>query len=168
MRGATDAKKLGDDEIYISTHAPLAGRDRPAFSVETAGKYFNPRAPCGARRRGLLISLLSYQISTHAPLAGRDGGRSAGACAVVISTHAPLAGRDAHRPRGDRRSEISTHAPLAGRDPTISATASSSSDFNPRAPCGARQLGLLAGIKIKDFNPRAPCGARPRAPWQPR
>ena len=38
-------------EEIISTHAPLAGRD-PAPSVTGAINilYFNPRAPCGARR----------------------------------------------------------------------------------------------------------------------
>ena len=33
---------------------------------------FNPRAPCGARRRAEDLSVDLDAISTHAPLAGRD------------------------------------------------------------------------------------------------
>ena len=33
-------------------------------------------------------------------------------------------------------------------------------DFNPRAPCGARQQERFELYLIRDFNPRAPCGAR--------
>ena len=35
----------------ISTHAPLAGRDNAHKGCRADQKYFNPRAPCGARRR---------------------------------------------------------------------------------------------------------------------
>ena len=34
---------------------------------------------------------------------------------------------------------ISTHAPLAGRDPLSAVFGVVGRDFNPRAPCGARQ-----------------------------
>ena len=80
-------------------------------------KDFNPRAPCGARRRPLSYCFMLSGISTHAPLAGRDViiafyfgtqsqfqptrplrgatvGRTAMHCVGSISTHAPLAGRD--------------------------------------------------------------------------
>ena len=35
----------------ISTHAPLAGRDAMAQEVNAINENFNPRAPCGARRK---------------------------------------------------------------------------------------------------------------------
>ena len=35
------------------------------------------------------------------------------------------------------------------------------SDFNPRAPYGARPWPALRGSALTNFNPRAPCGARP-------
>ena len=57
---------------YISTHAPLAGRD-----VVVAG-----------------IKIFRKDISTHAPLAGRDVHRVVVFPVRSISTHAPLAGRD--------------------------------------------------------------------------
>ena len=82
--------------LSISTHAPLAGRDRvnafifrhilefqptrplrgATFSIATVRQQpfdFNPRAPCGARPCQC-VHLPAYpRISTHAPLAGRDG-----------------------------------------------------------------------------------------------
>ena len=79
---------------------------------------------------------------------------------------------------------ISTHAPLAGRDLTSASTNRVQlTDFNPRAPCGARPpapegpaqnitISTHAPLAGRDFwlrcyaagrlhfNPRAPCGAR--------
>ena len=79
--------------------------------------------------------------------------------------------------------EISTHAPLAGRDQRIIQYTTHYYNFNPRAPCGARQTQrttisfawqfqptrplrgatnnapCITGFGL-NFNPRAPCGAR--------
>ena len=54
--------------------------------------------------------------------------------------------------------EISTHAPLAGRDlGVISASVDEMNNFNPRAPCGARQLGTEYRNKgQKKFQPTRP------------
>ena len=50
MRGAT-WKRTGVDYSYdISIHAPHAGRDKIRWSSRKPRLYFNPRAPCGARR----------------------------------------------------------------------------------------------------------------------
>ena len=123
----------------ISTHAPLAGRDRD-----------------------ILVAPQRGQISTHAPLAGRDGCCGVGDRRRRISTHAPLAGRDRPAPalgvraflfqptrplRGATEAAkqllaldlISTHAPLAGRDVKLGFLRARQRDFNPRAPCGARR-----------------------------
>ena len=56
----------------ISTHAPLAGRDSQQAKVGDKPKYFNPRAPCGARHSRAMSARGAELISTHAPLAGRD------------------------------------------------------------------------------------------------
>ena len=169
---------------------------------------FNPRAPCGARRMHSLDRHRRCSISTHAPLAGRDltamyiRRREAG-----ISTHAPLAGRDhffschasatvrfqptrplrgatvsqAVRPENDCKFQPTR--PLRGATGPGYTINPSPTDFNPRAPCGARPPARylttrrevisthapLAGrdvsarryrANVKHFNPRAPCGAR--------
>ncbi len=59
--------------VHISTHAPLAGRDRRPDRPSCGPCHFNPRAPCGARLLVQLQRSTIYKISTHAPLAGRDG-----------------------------------------------------------------------------------------------
>ena len=43
-----DAKAVSEK---ISTHAPLAGRDRAQSHPRPRRRYFNPRAPCGARQQ---------------------------------------------------------------------------------------------------------------------
>ena len=95
LRGATSSSALKSSSFHISTHAPLAGRDRHQNRKGQKLIYFNPRAPCGARRGHSVLVAGSGFISTHAPLAGRDIMDWFGDTFFIISTHAPLAGRDA-------------------------------------------------------------------------
>ena len=77
---------------------------------------FNPRAPCGARRRGQTVGLLQ-RISTHAPLAGRDGKIfSTDRTEQAFQPTRPLRGATASAAGHDAADDISIHAPLAGRD----------------------------------------------------
>ena len=48
-----------------------------------------------------------------------------------------------------------------GRDYIVSSLTLTSSNFNPRAPCGARRQSDRGSGWWRHFNPRAPCGARP-------
>ena len=50
LRGATVDEDFETERRDISTHAPLAGRDPNAITPFATRFYFNPRAPCGARR----------------------------------------------------------------------------------------------------------------------
>ena len=161
MRGATGIGYELEAEYWISTHAPLAGRDSGAYTGSCTILYFNPRAPCGARqsKRGERKTLII--ISTHAPLAGRDYGDST---TIYI-------GRN-----------FNPRAPCGAR-PLRIYKCREQRDFNPRAPCGARRLTASAAFRWclfqptrplrgatrargrvstddDDFNPRAPCGAR--------
>ena len=124
----------------ISTHAPLAGRD-DSFSAPFGDNYnFNPRAPCGARLAGLVHRLSTFNISTHAPLAGRDVCR----CRWCW-------GRKRFQPT----------RPLRGATRSSPILTALFTNFNPRAPCGARQWATACGSPFPiHFNPRAPCGAR--------
>ena len=56
----------------ISTHTPLAGRDRCVYSYSATDCYFYSHAPCGTWHRSLLRPTTHPVISTHTPLAGRD------------------------------------------------------------------------------------------------
>ena len=80
--------------MNISTHAPLAGRDKFSVALLPTARNFNPRAPCGARPKEAKDLFEEVKISTHAPLAGRDSDGVTVYTVQYISTHAPLAGRD--------------------------------------------------------------------------
>ena len=125
-------------------------------------RYFNPRAPCGARPPWMVIlpSLSVFQSTrpmrgaTHALIAILDSniyfnprapcGARPGTMAVkhgkrlFQSTH-PSRGATADKVTERLRHEISIHAPHAGRDTRWSSVGSARADFNPRAPCGARR-----------------------------
>ena len=78
----------------ISIHAPHAGRDEKVTSICVNFDYFNPRAPCGARRHHEGVQERDRNISIHAPHAGRDQAAANGEHRPAISIHAPHAGRD--------------------------------------------------------------------------
>ena len=105
-------------ELKISIHAPHTGRDqgrsrwrpcsrrfqstRPirgatliADSLYVSYKYFNPRAPYGARPECIRLQSLYARISIHAPHTGRDFGLAYNEkVRKEISIHAPHTGRD--------------------------------------------------------------------------
>ena len=82
----------------ISTHAPLAGRDAPSVTGAIKILYFNPRAPCGARRlRRTKPTSENRNFNPRAPCGARHNRTCAPSQCVRISTHAPLAGRDSKR-----------------------------------------------------------------------
>ena len=103
--------------------------------------YFNPRAPCGARRKALRAEHGKRAISTHAPLAGRDVKQKAnGELIILFQPTRPLRGATLFQCGLASGVLISTHAPLAGRDvPGAAGDGAAILYFNPRAPCGARQ-----------------------------
>ena len=129
---------------FISTHAPLAGRDEIQTDVLRRTTYFNPRAPCGARRGGVQQSADHKSISTHAPLAGRDEAFNTGAKSIEqFQPTRPLRGAT------DRlmpvllamAAKFQPTRPLRGATGKRHHDMRSISDFNPRAPCGARPTG---------------------------
>ena len=126
--------------FFISTHAPLAGRDLFHSRCFQMLPDFNPRAPCGARRR-----LTPYR-----------------SCIAMISTHAPLAGRDYKSAfQTYNRTCISTHAPLAGRDLLLLSNPRRILLFQPTRPLRGATVGQGGILSLSPyFNPRAPCGAR--------
>ena len=164
LRGATQCREDHVHDPAISIHAPLAGRDsrqaaralayrlfqstRPlrgatliSAAPDAPRKYFNPRAPCGARRDVVIRKDPAVSISIHAPLAGRDrrphasrrNGRQfqstrplrGATSARAAPTYHPDRAFQSTRPLRGATQEmypsfdlqtISIHAPLAGRD----------------------------------------------------
>ena len=126
-------------ELVFQPTRPLRGATAVNRCRRRAYQNFNPRAPCGARRRWKDRKLRRADISTHAPLAGRDGGGKTSSCGELI---------------------FQPTRPLRGATTVQVDTMDMQQDFNPRAPCGARQQERFELYLIRDFNPRAPCGAR--------
>ena len=78
----------------ISTHAPLAGRDKKVGATAPTITYFNPRAPCGARRNHSFMTSAYALFQPTRPLRGATVTVVRPCFLITISTHAPLAGRD--------------------------------------------------------------------------
>ena len=138
LRGATLKSAVWDKDQAISIHAPLAGRDGYRGLSVRRLQYFNPRAPCGARR---IVYCVQLEISP-------------------FQSTRPLRGATPSAPRVLFFRRISIHAPLAGRDALTTGASCAAMNFNPRAPCGARRGLHGFGLLCSHFNPRAPCGAR--------
>ena len=162
LRGATESvPALATSDFLISTHAPLAGRDRGKGCTLLDSENFNPRAPCGARLQ-LKPQLFDFlDFNPRAPCGARRFSNDGFTIKICISTHAPLAGRD----RRDLIFCIIPFAfqptrPLRGATVQYNKYVVTDTDFNPRAPCGARPCYFLLTEGIPYFNPRAPCGAR--------
>ena len=146
---------------HFNPRAPCGARRTHIAALQQEIEFQSTRPVRGAT----IFDQLSPQaqnISIHAPRAGRDAGHQDPGLRDGISIHAPRAGRDPHscrhtfatlifqstRPvRGatgvlglahPRGAGISIHAPRAGRDRRSSMISRRRTNFNPRAPCGAR------------------------------
>ena len=125
----------------ISIHAPRVGSDRRGRGTRCRCSDFNPRSPCGERRRRHHPGRVRGKISIHAPRVGSDLVASRDRPPhPIISIHAPRVGSD----RADRGAIAPRHY------------------FNPRSPCGERQQSQIPQARPPlHFNPRSPCGERP-------
>ena len=165
----------------ISIHAPRMGRDLCILSERRSQKYFNPRAPYGARLASLPYPLkgssfqstrpvwgatsvcLSVAISIHAPRMGRDSRSSA----AIIRPHdfnprAPYGARRTHARADGGDAAISIHAPRMGRDAEYGRVKFLAEHFNPRAPYGARRGGTPVLTTQSEFQSTRPVwGATP-------
>ena len=183
MRGATLVDARDDVLALISTRAPLAGSDTPSSTASRSRFDFNPRSPCGERRRppwfrrptvcyfnprspcgerrllGGLV-LLDYVFQSALPLRGAtsDGSRNT-APHRDFNPRSPCGG-DGRRRRDRASRQISIRAPLAGSDCSFVHAMPAPYNFNPRSPCGERRSSPAPSARQRNFNPRSPCGER--------
>ena len=131
--------------INISIHAPHAGCDvclghQAVFRLDIS--IHAPHAGCDFV---ILVACFALCISIHAPHAGCDDCilRSGGTPALFQSTH-PMRGATHCLPAGMSADwTISIHAPHAGCDRRVERFDRYSHDFNPRTPCGVRQVSRI-------------------------
>ena len=145
--------------------------------------YFNPRAPCGARRQSIkpsllltlfqptrplrgatvitdLLSIYSLDFNPRAPCGARPSPADSPYVRRKISTHAPLAGRDdGSAPQRLITRQISTHAPLAGRD-SLKATVTNSEHISTHAPLAGRDRDLEPYVASRFISTHAPLAGR--------
>ena len=143
LRGATTIAPEPADEHLISTHTPLARRDKMLTAKCNYDKHFYSHASCEARpgrrtrddRRGqfLLTRLLRGATSycTSHPAAGE-----------FLLTRL-LRGATMLFARIRTGSAISTHTPLARRDTVEVFENKSDANFYSHASCEARQLHIV-------------------------
>ena len=140
VRGATQRQKNRWELFYISIHAPRAGSDPTSKKSLGVILYFNPRSPCGERRRATRWQRSTARFQSTLPVRGATriwtvchrcvsadfnprspcGERL---CSwrlslqrAGISIHAPRAGSDGNKPHCRTLGTISIHAPRAGSD----------------------------------------------------
>ena len=140
LRGATPTGRAATGAVRFQPTRPLRGATKVRGRLIWPSIHFNPRAPCGARRRPRTIRSRFEYFNPRAPCGARHLRCQSVRLLLSISTHAPLAGRDLYQYEYiNLPTDISTHAPLAGRDWYYWLCRHLSENFNPRAPCGARQ-----------------------------
>ena len=150
----------------ISTHAPLAGRDRESAALPLGTFSISTHAPLAGRdQRAPQHRYLFLTFQPTRPLRGATPPRTYETCFWIFQPTRPLRGATpgAGRPGGLLR--ISTHAPLAGRDPGPWPPALTSNQFQPTRPLrGATTEAEVAMAAEWIFQPTRPLRGATRAP----
>ena len=159
VRGATGGGGCCQTVLHISIHAPRAGRDSgPSRAARRSHRNFNPRAPCGARLGTSKEKGVRTYFNPRAPCGARPWSPPAARPTSSFQSTRPVRGATDQAGCHAPQRFISIHAPRAGRDTRCKPCGWPGPDFNPRAPCGARQgLPQLCdgGARISIHAPRA-------------
>ena len=161
LRSATRTWPRLVKNVAVSIHALLAECDLFNNSGHLISGCFNPRTPCGVRRKKPFRQSSRQTVSIHALLAECDFSSTRGcAASTSFNPRTPCGVRQAasnasehlrrfqstHSLRSatysplsiDERKHVSIHALLAECDTWMDAVYSLMPGFNPRTPCGVR------------------------------
>ena len=147
----------------ISIHAPRVGCDELPGHVARGGNHFNPRTPCGVRRRPLDVHQLRCDFNPRTPCGVRLLPSPSPRQLQEISIHAPRVGCDWFAQFRAIAGGLfqSTH-PVWGATRKPDHHGRQGTNFNPRTPCGVRPWTCAGNYRPRSyFNPRTPCGVRP-------
>ena len=139
MRGATPTRFRAYTSGDISIHAPHAGRDRRRSTGVPSRRNFNPRAPCGARLTVAELKEYASEFQSTRPMRGATFTFPPRWSESRFQSTRPMRGATRQGRSRPHTTDISIHAPHAGRDYGARLWPGSRRNFNPRAPCGARQ-----------------------------
>ena len=157
MRGATAFRGKTDREVWISTHAPLAGRDTSALTEYILSYNFNPRAPCGARHGGGSRGLVSAGFQPTRPLRGATAELVLCGGDEDFNPRAPCGARPVPAARSEGEVIFQPTRPLRGAT-HCSAIALAMPGFQPTRPLrGATRLPrpVAVGLGISTHAPLA-------------
>ena len=152
----------------ISIHAPRVGSDPGSGQERLVESDFNPRSPCGERRRTQSQCPGDRYFNPRSPCGERQldiagveyGWGSQSTLPVWGATPGPQFRRSARQdfnprsPCGERPgcpgqfpglTDISIHAPRVGSDAGLPRGGPVERHFNPRSPCGERPLPIWGG-----------------------
>ena len=125
---------------------------------------FNPRAPCGARPSIRPFVRFGSVFQSTRPVRGatrRTDKRSHHRC---VSIHAPRAGRDEQALSESARDlEFQSTRPVRGATILGGHFCARPPSFNPRAPCGARPVGVGSADLFEGFQSTRPVRGATRA-----
>ena len=119
-------------------------------------RNFNPRAPCGARQDGAGGERCPEDFNPRAPCGARRDTKAAFAPSHEFQSTRPVRGATVQFGTDTAPLDISIHAPRAGRDARSSASVYWRRNFNPRAPCGARRVGKEIYFRTPVFQSTRP------------
>ena len=134
--GRDGARGRGEvQSVDISIHAPRVGRDRAHLWNGYNQRYFNPRAPCGARPLWRTPYAARGNFNPRAPCGARLACSSSH---VVESQHfnprAPCGARPRVSSHENDVVKISIHAPRVGRDKYIAVLETKHMTFQSTRP----------------------------------
>ena len=161
VQGATRTDRHRDCvRLYISIHAPRAGRDAACRCAAPGQSDFNPRAPCRARPDWCAGKNIPRSFQSTRPVQGATAPKPKPPPPLMnFNPRAPCRARPVRAVRFAVFFRISIHAPRAGRDILQRSGRRSQSYFNPRAPCRARLKGASA-VRLNLISIHAPRAGR--------
>ena len=113
--GATASHLTRRSSRRISIHAPRVGRDRLRAQKNLCCGHFNPRAPCGARRRARLKNRLRHLFQSTRPVWGATWQPpSCLRASSYFNPRAPCGARLPPRGGGERRKKFQSTRPVWG------------------------------------------------------
>ena len=146
--------------IGFQSTCPVRGTTITTNSLCPSKRDFNPRAPYGARQYNTLVSYMNSLFQSTCPVRGTTRKAYRRRACRVISIHVPRTGHDVTRRDTDTPSLISIHVPRTGHDKG-GGVMDNLLQFQSTCPVrGTTRLDLSMFDPVSDFNPRAPYGAR--------
>ena len=142
--------------MEISTHAPRAGSDTHCAVSWMTHSNFNPRSPCGERRRDFIpLYTACRNFNPRSPCGERQCSLGF-ASQQCISTHAPRAGSDHFCSLLSQMIVISTHAPRAGSDALAVISVLLGLEFQPTLPVRGATAGSCQPFYLLNISTHAP------------